>query len=167
MNMKKTLLLSMTVLIIIAIIVVVFIVKKVNIENTKITDFELDNNNKYEIVTDHKWMTMQDDGGSHTSIYYQVDLANNKITKITKVYKANLGGTPETNQKIDYTKVIDIDITQQMKDLLNEVMSKEDTNETNNFKFFTISSFNYEKYIYNIDTIKDIEMLLEKIDSQS
>ena len=127
--------------------------------------FELDSANKYVITTDLRWITMQNDGGSHTSIYYQIDLDNNVIIKVEEAYKANLAGKPSTEKDIIYTKKIDNQIfIEEIKSFLNDLISKEDVNELNNYNFFTLSSLNYEKNLYNTTTIKIINSLLEKID---
>ncbi len=70
---KKIAFISIIVLVVITVIGIIFVVnKRTNIQNEMTADleFQLDNNNKYEIITDFKWMTMQDDGGSNTSICY-------------------------------------------------------------------------------------------------
>ena len=63
-----------------------------------------------------------------------------------------------------YTKKINSNLHKEVKTLLDEVITKEDINEAKNYNFFTISSLNVQKNIYNVDTIKDINMLLKKID---
>ena len=67
--------------------------------------------NKYIIQTDMKWLTMHNDGGSHTNIYYEVDFNKNIVVKKEEVYKANLGGTPETNKSTIYEKELDAKIS--------------------------------------------------------
>ena len=126
--------------------------------------FKLDSKNKYTIITDLRLKTMQDDGGSNSSIYYQIDLDNNIISKVQEDYHANLVGSPKTEKNKIYIKKIDADIQGKLKSLLNEIITKEDINETHNYDFFTISSLNTEKKIYNINTIENINLLLNKID---
>ena len=126
--------------------------------------FELDSKNKYIIVTDFKWLTMRNDGGSNTSIYYQIDLDNNIISKVQEDYKANLAGTPSTKTNVIYIKKIDTNIQKEVRTLLTEIISKEDINDSNNYHSFTISTLNTEKIIYNKTTIESINVLLKKID---
>lgn len=138
-------------------------------ENDKSVDinnyiFELDSKNKYVIITDLRWKTMQNDGGSNTSIYYQIDLDNNIIRKVQEDYYANLGGTLRTETDIIYTKKIDTFIQEEVKSLLTEIIAKEDINDSENYHSFTIVSLNGEKEIYNIDTIENINAILKKID---
>lgn len=56
--------------------------------------FEMNSNDKYEIITDLKSRTTLDDGGSYDSIYYQIDLDAKVVVKIEEDCNANLGGTP-------------------------------------------------------------------------
>ena len=126
--------------------------------------FKLDSKNKYTITTDLRWKTMQNDGGSHSSIYYQIDLDNNIISKVQEDYHANLGGTHSQQKNVIYIKKIDTNIQSEVKSLLNEIITKEDINETHNYNFFTIKSLDAEKYIYNVNTIESINSLWEKID---
>lgn len=126
--------------------------------------FELDSKNKYTIITDLRWKTMLNDGGSHSSLYYQIDLDNNIISKVQEDYHANLGGTSSKQKSVIYIKKIDTNIQLEVKSLVDEIITKEDINETHNYNFFTISSLNTEKEIYNINTIENINVLLKKID---
>lgn len=126
--------------------------------------FELNSKNKYKIETDMQWVTMQNDGGSHTNIYYNIDLDNNIISKVNESYKANLGGKPKTTISKIYEKEIDLDLQKDLKLLLDEIMKKEDINETKNYNCFIISTLNNEKRIYNINTIKKINNILKLID---
>lgn len=126
--------------------------------------FKLDTHNKYEIITDLRFKTLQNDGGSNTSIYYQIDLDNKYVIKVQEDYHANLLGTPTTDIKIIYKKNIENDMALEIKSLINNVLTKEDTNEEKNYSYFTILSINTKRDIYNINTIEDINKLLQKID---
>ena len=120
---------------------------------------------KYTIITDMRWITMQNDGGSHNSIYYEIDLDNKIITKIEEAYRANLGGTPTTKKSALYTKKINDSLVNETKELIEEIINKEDINNSNNYHSFTIKSSNINKDIYNLDTIKIINNLLTKFDN--
>jgi len=126
--------------------------------------FVIDSKNKYTITTDLRWKTMQNDGGSHSSIYYQIDFDNNIIIKVQEDYHANLGGTPSQQKNVIYLKKIDTNIQLEVKSLLYEIITKEDINETLNYNYFTIKSLDVEKNIYNVNTIESINSLLKKID---
>lgn len=129
-------------------------------------EFELDSPNKYIVTTDMKWYTMQNDGGSHTNQYYQIDLDNNKVRKIQEAYKANLGGTPSTTYSLEYEKTIDSTNNNEIKNILDDILTKEDIKEDNN-TFYSIETLNNSKNIYNLDTINQIKDLLNKIDNLS
>ena len=126
--------------------------------------FELNSKNKYTIITDMRWKTMLNDGGSNTSIYYQIDFDNNIVSKIQEDFQANLGSSSNTEKSIIYIKKIDSNIKEDAESLLEEIITKEDINETHNYKYFTILNLNAEKNIYNSNTIENINNLLEKMD---
>ena len=146
MEEKKSLKISLsTLLLLLAIIVIVvmvcFIYKLYKDKQSKISElnnFELDSKNKYTIITDLRWNTMQNDGGSHSSLYYQIDLDNNIISKVQEDYHANLGGTSSKQKSVIYIKKIDTNIQVEVKSLVDEIITKEDINETHNYNFFTI-----------------------------
>lgn len=126
--------------------------------------FELNSENKYRIETDMQWSTMQNDGGSHTNIYYNIDFGNNVISKISESYQANLGGKSKTTIKEIYNKELNINLQKELKSLLVEVMLKEDVNDTENYHPFIISTLNNEKSVYNLNTIEKINNILKVID---
>lgn len=129
------------------------------------TEFKLDANNKYEVITDLRFMTMQNDGGSHTDEYYEIDLNSNNISKIIESYKANLMGTPTTTKKTLYTKTINNTLSLEIKNTLDEIITKEDINADNNYIPFTIKTKDNNKDIYNKETITELRTLLTKIDN--
>lgn len=127
--------------------------------------FEMNSNDKYEIITDLKFRTTLNDGGSYNSIYYQIDLENKVVVKVKEDYDANLGGTPVLAKNTLYTKIIDDDICREAKALIDEVIDKEDINEEGIYNYFTVLTLDYEKKIYNSSTISDINDLLNKFDN--
>ena len=127
-------------------------------------EFKLDSNNKYEVTTDLKFETLLNDGGSYTSSYYQIDLDNNKVVKIIENYKANLGGTPETSKKVEYTKDINNDLNKEIKTLLDSLMNSEDINDSTNYHCYTIKVMNNSKDIYNTESINKLKDIINKID---
>lgn len=119
----------------------------------------------YRIETDMRWFTMMNDGGSHTNECYYIDFGENTVVRILEGYTANLGGTPESSTRVSFKKQMDADIQAEIKIMLDKVLEKEDINETENYHPFTISTLDYEKIIYNEDTIKEIKRVLRKIDA--
>ena len=120
---------------------------------------------KYRIETDIKWLTMQNDGGSHTNVYYDVDFDNNIIIKTSQSYYANLGGNPEIKTQEIYKKELNFKIKKDLKKVLKKTLTKEDINETNNYHCFVIYDLDNEKTICNEDTIKKIKKVLNSADN--
>ena len=111
--------------------------------------FELNSKNKYTIITDLRWKTMLNDGGSNSSLYYQIDLDNLIVKKIEEEYHANLNGTPSKYIKELYTKKINDTLKKELENLLNDVLTKEDVKD-NNYDYFTVLNLNTTKNIYNL-----------------
>jgi len=131
--------------------------------------FELEGN-KYIIETDDGQITMMNDGGSHTDIYYEINLDENIVERVSESVdysKVGPGGIPEINKKIMYTKNIDAKMQQEIKKTLAQVLEKEDINDSKNYHYFVISTESTEKTIYNKKTIKKLKKLLKKIDELS
>lgn len=119
----------------------------------------------YEVITNMRFKTMLNDGGSNTSVYYQMDLKDNKITKIQEDYKANLQGNARTDKKTLYEKEISSSLSKKIANTLNNIISKEDIKD-GNYNFYVIRFKDQSKEIYNKNSIKDIESLLNKIDNE-
>ncbi len=127
-------------------------------------EFTLNSANKYIVITNTKYLTMQNDGGSHTNIFYEIDLDTNNITKIKENYQANLGATLDSVITKVYTKNIDAELSNEVKKILNEALTKEDINEPENYNFLIIETLNNKKEIYSLETISNINKLFSKID---
>lgn len=149
---------------IIILCLLLIIIFSVYIFNKNNYSFNLNSENKYKIETDMRWITMQNDGGSHTNIYYEVDLDNKVVSKFEERYQANLGGKPKINKNKIYEKKIDDKLQNHIKILFNEIIIKPDVNEPKNDNFFTIYTSNNEKNIYNKETIQKITEVLDLID---
>lgn len=122
---------------------------------------------EYTITTDLKWKTMQNDGGSHRSIVYIINLKDYVVTKKEEIYHANLGGTPEISTNIYYSKKIDYSLIDLTTELIGETLEKEDNNSENNYHYYVIESNTETKNIYNLDTINKIKKLLDEYDTFS
>ena len=126
--------------------------------------FKLDSNKKYEIITDQKYLTMQNDGGSHTNVYYQLDFEEAIVVKKEENYHANLGGTPTTDSKTIYTTLIPADLSEELQKTISDILDKEDEDDGTNYEPYTIKTQNEEKEIYNYDTIDLLKELLDELD---
>ena len=133
---------------------------------TKPYKFELDSENKYIVITDAKLKTLQNDGGSHVNIYYQIDLDNNLISKVQEIYKANLGGEPIVKIDIQYIKKIDSSTKEETKTLLEDILTKEIIEEVYTAYAYEIKTINNKKEIFDqkiIDTINDFINKLDEL----
>ena len=120
---------------------------------------------QYTIVTDSKYQTLLNDGGSNYNIYYELDLNSNIIKKYEDHYIGFKGY--EYQKKLVYEKLINNDISIEMNELLFDLFLKEDINDTNNYSPYTIKSNHKEKDIYNEKSINSLQTLLNKIDNIS
>lgn len=128
---------------------------------------KLKNSNKYTIITNSRWLTMQNDGGSNTNIYYEIDFKNKIVNKITENYKANLGKNPKTIISNDYTKEIDNNTSKNLKETIYKLIKNKDINNDNNYDCYEIKWDNNKKNICNINNINKLEKILKKIDKKN
>ena len=162
---NKTLKILLILLILIIIITGVgFFIFKATKKDSVDFSFNLDSNSKYKITTNMRWLTMRNDGGSNTNIYYCVDFDKNTVTKINDDYIANLGGTPERTVSIVYEKTFSSEFKETLKTYLDKIIIEEDINDSKNYLSFTIESLDVDKDIYSENTIKELNKLLKQID---
>lgn len=122
------------------------------------------NSYDYKIITNDRFITLQNDGGTKLNVYYQINLNENKIIKYQDYYVGFKGY--EYKDKVIYEKCIDNDTNNQLKFLLESLVTKEDVNDKNNYSPYVIEFNNEEKKIYNSESIKSLENLLSVIDKQ-
>lgn len=118
----------------------------------------------YKITTDSRYLTLQNDGGTNLNVYYQINLNENKISKYQDYYVGFKGY--EYKDKLIYEKYIDNYTNNQLKFLLESLVTKEDINDKNNYSPYVIEFNNEEKKIYNSESIKSLENILIVIDKQ-
>ena len=158
---KKTLILcAMAILLILVAIIIGKLTNKKEDAYTQ-SSFVLDNENKYVITTNTKWISMQNDGGSHINVYYEIDLNENTIIECADKYVGFKGY--EYERKIVSTKKINDVEKNELKSILNDAIKKaSDKVEEINFDFYLISSFDNENIkIYDKDTINKIKSIVE------
>ena len=128
------------------------------IDNTHII-----NDYYYEITTDYRFITSQNDGGSHINIYYKVYLDDFYVEKYQDKY-VGLKGYEYQGKQI-YRKKISPSLAIEMNELLEDLLKKEDVNDTKNYSPFVIKKYNKEKSIYNEQSIKSLRDMIGKIDN--
>ena len=160
MKKNKKILIIISILIIIAIIIMLIIYNKKNSE--EYSNFTLDSDLKYILTTNAKIFTMQDDGGSHINDYYQIDFDNNQVTKCEDKYVGFKGY--KYKGKILYTRNLNEDEINELKLLIDEVITKKDDGQntsTSNYNYYTLSTKDYEDIsIYDETIINKFESIL-------
>ena len=118
--------------------------------------------NKYTIVTDYKYATMMNDGGSYTNVYYEVDFKSGEIKKLEDSY-VGFEGFKYQGKEL-YKKTLKGNILKELKKLVEELIKKEDINDPKNYSTYVIKYEDKEKEIYNKDSIKLLRDRLKEID---
>lgn len=126
--------------------------------------FTLDSSSKYIVTTDSQFSTLRDDGGSHINVYYQIDLQDNSITKCQDEYVGFKGY--KYKGKIIYSKILNGNDADTLKELLNDMVIKKDEEKdlhTSNYKYYTLSTIDYEEIIINDSSmIEKFESLVKE-----
>ena len=156
--MKKKILI-VTILIILILVAIVTVILTNKKEEPYIIGF--DNENKYIVTTNTKWISMRNDGGSHTNIYYEIDFNENSIIKCEDKYVGFKGY--EYKGKIIDSKKINDSQKNKLKSILNDAIKNNiDKEDSMNFDFYIISSCNNEDIkIYDEDDINRIKNMLD------
>ena len=160
MKKNKKILIIISILVIIAIIIMLIIYNKKNSE--EYSNFTLDSDSKYILTTNTKIFTMQKDGGSHMNDYYQIDFDNNQVTKCEDKYVGLK--RYKYKGKILYTRNLNEDEINELKLLIDEVITKKDDEQnitTSNYNYYTLSTKDYEEIrIYDESIINKFESIL-------
>ena len=116
----------------------------------------------YTIVTDEQFVTLQNDGGTHHNVYYVIDF-NTKVIKKYEDYYIGFEGY-EYKDKLIYEKKLDDDKTAKLNKIIDEILTKEDTNPDKNYNYYIIKDKNEEIKIYNKNNINKLKTILLSID---
>lgn len=121
-----------------------------------------DRYNVYKVVTNLWCQTMLNDGGSHTSSYYNFNFKTNIVEKYESYYKA----FEDTKQEsLVFSKEIPKSLSSKIQNTLNLLLYKEDYKENNDCPF-SITYGEDEKVIYSLESINSLTELLEQIDKE-
>lgn len=126
--------------------------------------FQLDSRNKYRVTTDSIMLTMMNDGGSYTSVFYQIDLENNITCKVEEFHPSKLE-KDQVAKKTKTIKKIDDNLNSEIRSVVNKVIMRTDSKSEGQYNYYILESLNREKKIYNQESIKDLRELLIKIDT--
>ena len=174
---------KMIIAIIIIILIIIMVIVGYKIYEYCI-EFRLDNANKYLVITNTRFATMRNDGGSHENIYYGVDLEKGEVTK----YQQSVNVYLELDFTTDITKIVfhkslEENDVEELRTLLNDIYSEtnhkeEDTEEETlknateeitpkeflpKYQFYTVSNMSYgEIDVYNEEFIQNFLNIVEK-----
>lgn len=149
---EKILLIILGVLIVICLSV--FFVFKVMNKNSAKYD--------YVFVTDMAIKTMLNDGGTHTDIYYEVDLKNNSVVKKQDEYKGFEGKISENILK---TYRINNSKNKKIKEIFDKIIEEKDIDISSSnvyTRYYYVLKFNDEEIItYNSNLINEFESMFK------
>ena len=138
-----------------------FVIEKVYQKPVKFSTSERGlSENKYIMVTDSKFKTLRNDGGSHTDIYYEIDFEKNKFITYSSEY-VGLEGYKSKDVILDEEKLSDekaiklkrfIEVAIESKDEISKDKESVYTFYTLKTKDEDINIFDY----YLIDAFLDI-----------
>lgn len=118
----------------------------------------------YTIVTDTQFHTLENDGGSHTNIYYVVDFQTRVISKYEDRYIGFKGY--EYKDKLIYEKELSKDKAKELNSLIDDILSKDDINTDNNYNYYIIKDKAKEYKIFNTSNISKLKKILIEIDEK-
>lgn len=118
----------------------------------------------YTIITDTQFHTLENDGGSHTNIYYVVDFQTKIISKYEDRYIGFKGY--EYKDKLIYEKELSKDKSKELNLLIDEILSKDDINTDNNYNYYIIKDKTKEYKIFNTSNISKLKKILIEIDEK-
>lgn len=118
---------------------------------------------QYAIITDSKWETTMNDGGSYTDIYYRINFDDRKVRKYSDEYSA-MRQKLLTKEHLVYEVELDEPTAAKLHDLLEKDWQNASTEE-GTYSFYTIEKHSDgARYIYQDTVIAGIKTYLTKID---
>ena len=161
---EKVLLIILGVLVVIC-LGVFFIFKNNDKNNNDKNNLVLDGD--YVFVTNMGNKTMMNDGGSHTDIYYDVDLKNNKVVKKQDTYRGFEG---KVSEDVLNTYLIDEVQKEKIKEIFNKIIEdkdKEDSSKTDYLAYYFLkTSDGFEIKTSNYDLINEFEDMFLNSDTK-
>ncbi|MBR6133289.1 MAG: hypothetical protein IKQ29_01075 [Bacilli bacterium] len=123
--------------------------------------FTIDNENKFQLITDERFTTMRNDGGSYESTYYQIDLENKVVIKRHESYNAPYGKKTDT---IVFAKKIDDKLVKELKTSLINLANSYDSGKNENYSYYTLSTLNFSKNYYDEATINNAKKIISRLE---
>lgn len=124
-----------------------------------------DNNEKIIIETYDKFMTMQNDGGTHYDTKYEIDFNKKSAVKYESYYEGFEGY--KYLDKVLYTKKLTKKDISELKKIINDILKNKDeysTDYNNTYMPYVFTRGDEEIKIYDNDVILKLEEILKQED---
>ena len=126
------------------------------------SEFKIDSENKYVLTTNLGMLTMESDGGTHTSEYYGIDLDKKRVYKYQDSYKG-FEGYEYKGKMVKRKSLNDVEVSS-IQNIFDDVISNNGQTEISgiNINFYTLDTKNNGQIkIYDKDIIAKLVDLLE------
>ena len=118
------------------------------------------------MITDSRWVTLLNDGGSYQDIFYEIDLNKLNIRKISVYHNKKICETPTVNRSVVYQKQINQNFKNKIESIFNDIINNEDKrDDKTNYLFYTLKYYGNSKNIYNTEMIIKLKELFKEIDN--
>lgn len=137
------------------------------------SNFKLDSDSKYIIHDETRVLSMESDGGSHTDVYYEIDLDNQTISKISERYQYSIiERNGKATQKLsrtktlEYTKTLDYTVSSNAGYIIRRVKTMNLKDESSsNIGYWTLEGLNYKEDINATKPIQYLKSLVKSFDN--
>lgn len=122
-------------------------------------------NEKIIIETYDKYMTLQNDGGTHTESKYEIDFDKKSVLKYESYYEGFEGY--KYVDKVLYKKKLTKEELSELKKIINDIEKNKDeysTDYNNTYMPYVLTSGDEEIKIYDNDVILKLEEVLKQED---
>ncbi len=109
--------------------------------------------NKYIITTNTRFLTMQNDGGSHTNIYFEIDLNSNNVSVREDKY-VGFKGYDYKRKELKNKKLSDEE-AREVKTIIDGLIENPKEIEAGNFSYYTLTVKDKEDIKFDDTTIID------------
>ncbi len=115
---------------------------------------------KYDLITYDRFLTLQDDGGTHYDRKYTIDFSKKTITKKEDYYKGFEG--IQYKDKILYQKKLSHREIKQLKNIIKNIINNQQQYNTNREIYYSLYYNHKEIKISDKNTIQKLEKILKK-----
>ena len=156
---KRNIIIIISSVIIVCIILLIFYINILNGHSS----FNLDNQNKYIVKTDSRYTTLQNDGGTHSDIYYEIDFDKKIVEKRADYYKGFEGN--KYKRKLLNSKELSNEESRNLQNFLESILSDESlqrADEELSYNYYSILTLNKDEVkFYNKSLINQFIEIVE------